>query len=267
MGTPDTNYVESESRGVPCAACGRLRPGRPPIHGPNPLPLPVGRPPGPDESLFDRNATIVADYLHGDSLERVGRRYGITRERVRQIVTAAQPDEGIRKQGRRAVRDARRAQHEADHLARINAATEFRLCFVCWCVFRTDDERKLHARVPTCSPICRDLYFRTRHLIDREAWLRQFAKSALKRDVYGARGWAERTLAGIRPSRESYTKPRTDSKCGVAFAEVCRLRVENSLTELPTTSPAANPDPVASLPTAYSSDSDAHGGHTTQEAK
>lgn len=78
------------------------------------------------KALPGRNAQICAEYLEGHALETVGGRYGITRERVRQILNAngiEQRHHGIQSPHRRAARnkhaaavlrrEERKAQREA----------------------------------------------------------------------------------------------------------------------------------------------------------
>ncbi len=53
-------------------------------------PVAVERPAFDPPAGMDRNAAIVAARRHGDTLQVIGDRYGITRERVRQIVARAE---------------------------------------------------------------------------------------------------------------------------------------------------------------------------------
>jgi len=193
-------------------------------------------------AMAERAAGMVAAYKAGSSLQQIGYAYGLTRERIRQIITKVVPIREERQRGRRAAVEAARAEALAAIRAERDARAEIRTCFVCWRTFKTSDRKRLTAAKPKCSKRCATLYWRTRHFIDRAHWLKLFAKSAIVRNAYGAQGWAARTLAGIPPKRASYYKPRPDSEAGKAYAEVCRLRVENSLTELSPPAPAVEPD-------------------------
>jgi len=79
-----------------------------------------------------RNAVIVSLYKAGNTLESCGDRFGLTRERVRQIIKAAGvlPDEGGKKKGlpERRAQEARRREEIA---ARKEFALHFRHCGAC----------------------------------------------------------------------------------------------------------------------------------------
>ena len=84
----------------------------------------------PDNDV--RNAVIVAMYKAGETLETCGQRFGLTRERARQIIKAAgvAPTEGGQKKGL-PERQAAAARRREAIAARKEFALHFRHCGAC----------------------------------------------------------------------------------------------------------------------------------------
>lgn len=87
----------------------------------------------------DRNAKLAAAVRSGDSLRVVGGRFGISHERVRQLVSKIDP-EAIPAGMRVRAEEAKRLQDE-----RLPELEE-RVCVVCGVEFKTADRRRI-----TCS--------------------------------------------------------------------------------------------------------------------
>lgn len=173
----------------------------------------------------ERDEAVVALYMSGKTLEATGKEYGICRERVRQLVAEVVPDRAARRATRRADREAARLLIQRQR----EANSPWLTCFTCHGRFQTTNGSKLRAKKPFCTRVCCDLFRKTRHLIDRESWLKAVAKCAIKANKKSALRWAARTLAGLPSSRTSYHKPSPTSLCGKAYAEVLRLREQNRM--------------------------------------
>lgn len=153
-------------------------------------------PPPPRDQQPDRTAAMLQRYRDGLTLEAIAAEYGLTRERVRQLLTVhAEYHE---------LRDARQAAARRAAAERaLAAAPPPRPCRLCGTEFTPhaglgryccEDHRRMH----------HDLRY---HLVDdsrRTDHLRSMAKTYLARpEHYGPERvrWAERTLAGLTTDR------------------------------------------------------------------
>jgi hypothetical protein len=125
------------------------------------------RPPAERLAAYpDRDAEIVRRLSEGETLQTVGDRFGISRERVRQIAKAAGLDvptlRAAQKKGRAEKRQAER-----------DAATITAVCKVCGKPFGTLDLKRV-----TCSRDCAVALSRGRRYIDADYYERQRVSSA-----------------------------------------------------------------------------------------
>lgn len=149
-------------------------------------------PPPPRDRQPDRTAAMLQRYRDGLTLEAIAAEYGLTRERVRQLLTVHDEYHELR--------DARR---DAARQAAAERARPPRPCRLCGTEFTPhaglgryccEDHRRMH----------HDLRY---HLVDdsrRTDHLRSMAKTYLARpEHYGPERvrWAERTLAGLTTDR------------------------------------------------------------------
>lgn len=162
---------------------------------------------------------MVRKRNNGATLGEIAREYGLTRERVRQICTAADPGHTEKANRARADRkeQERRDRHE-QYLREVQQSD--RQCPVCL--------SKMHpsvaTRVKTCGGECAEVWAKARYHLDDSEWHRHresVAKSIInhshsRRDSEVA--WAKRVVSGDAP------EPR--GRWYVAGSEVERLMNE-----------------------------------------
>lgn len=112
----------------------------------------------PDQLESYEYATIAGRYIGGESYAAIGRDYGVSRERIRQIVKEVQPDAKARRRALEALNENVKAQRQAEAEAqrfidRLQEVIDQDLrCATCggWVIRDTgrDDENK------TCSSEC-----------------------------------------------------------------------------------------------------------------
>ncbi len=173
-----------------------------------------------------RDLDMLNRIRRGEMLREVGDTYGLTRERVRQIVTALDPTAtkvgmAVRLERRRIVREIDRAKQVAANPT----------CFVCWGPITNRVIRKHHRR-SVCGTRCYDLLSLTRWHLDeqeRESRKRAVARWMLahpeKCTAYQLRH-AEREVAGTSGRYTNCPRPLSLA-VKVALDEVARLRAAN----------------------------------------
>lgn len=169
-----------------------------------------GRPPGEDESLRERNDSILASFESGERQVDIARRLGITRERVRQIIYRAIGPGAKKKLSRKRRAAARRRQLDGV-LVRLET---LKRCVVCGgAIWRSRSGKSAR----TCSEECALLYHSVSNIRQKcnpdsyLKWRKSVAASNL-RNADGKRPvvleWAERVLANeqTHPNRMYTTR-------------------------------------------------------------
>jgi hypothetical protein len=173
-------------------------------------------------------AKVMADRVrNGEMLREVGDSYGLTAERVRQIVKAVDPS--ATKVGRAIRLERGRVHREVERAKRIAANPS---CDICWGPITNRVIRKPGKLIVTCSTRCYELSRIVRiHLSEQlhEAHRLYMARSRVahpERVRPADLHWAERVLAG---TARRYRKAGPISQnVKAALDEVERLRVANT---------------------------------------
>jgi transcriptional regulator with XRE-family HTH domain len=172
----------------------------------------------------EQHAEIIARVRGGDTTREVGDHYGVSGERIRQIVGRVDPRAIPAGAAARAVR--RREQEAAATQARLAALGPCRVCL------GPMQRVGLGERTITCSERCADLWRRVRYHLDErqhETHRRIVARSVLARpDHYGPAkvASAQRYLAERPPPNRRFRIPNT--KTAEALAQVEALRREHT---------------------------------------
>ena len=163
--------------------------------------------------------------LAGEKLQAVGDDYNLTRERIRQIVTALDPQATAL--GMAVRQEASRIQAEVDHAKRL---ATYPPCFICHGPI-TQMRRGPHgAKRRTCSPRCSELRDTVKyHLGGREVQRRAQARYHLAHPDQVTNTQlrhAARVLAGTARHYNNPAGP-VSPKIAAALDEVERLRAQN----------------------------------------
>lgn len=171
----------------------------------------IARRPG-FRAFSPRNRAVVAANNDGFSQAAIARRFGITRERVRQILLKARA-RGLTVKDARAVRDNQRVVELKRRLA---LARPCRVCG-CWALRRKN--------AITCSPECARLYRIAGYQLDpkrrqshRMATARGILRSEASRGFGRDVAWAKQVLAGARPANRAWVKSNSETERAVRRA-------------------------------------------------
>uniref|UniRef100_A0A6M3LH99 Putative sigma-70 region domain containing protein n=1 Tax=viral metagenome TaxID=1070528 RepID=A0A6M3LH99_9ZZZZ len=182
---------------------------------------------------MDRTAQMMAAYRNGATLAEIGQQHGVTRERVRQIITPR-----MSRKERRALAKVHYVRPSPARLAReaAGAAREYRYyekpvpCAVCQgLITRGQPWGKKH---PTCSHECHVLRMQTWHRLFPNEHREFMARAILgrpKAHLATAVRWARRWRAGTARTRASM--PRPDSEATRLMRQVARLRAQSASVE------------------------------------
>jgi hypothetical protein len=170
---------------------------------------------------------MLARVLAGETLAAVGRSYGLTCERIRQVVAALEP---------RAARLGMAARRERAAIARENARAVATLrraranppCTICWGPVARALYGHPGARGRTCCPHCAELWGLLRYQLDEQTRQRvrlQQARSSITHpDTHGA-ARVRHAVAKLLGTARQHARPAPHGpKTVAALAEVARLR-------------------------------------------
>lgn len=168
----------------------------------------------------------------GEPLRTVAADYGLTGERIRQIVISLDPQvirlgQAVRRERQVVLAEAR---EQVKLASRQRLLTTLPPCVVCWGPMQRPSRGAAKGRVPqgrtTCSPRCRELWYQLRYHLDpdlKEQHRLTIARRALQVGRPGQQAWATNLLAGT--SRQDPNRWRPYSATVTAgLAEVSRLR-------------------------------------------
>ncbi len=173
-----------------------------------------------------RELAMLASILEGKTLQEVSEEFGVTRERIRQIVTAQDP-QAVKKSNalrRERRQEQRLRQREAD------LATNPE-CAICWGPILRKLVGPRGGKYPTCSPSCA----RLREIVQYHLWddvklthQRSMAKWHLAhpdKSTGASLSYSIRVLAGTTKRRQQ--RPVTSVRVQTALNEIKRLRAKN----------------------------------------
>lgn len=145
---------------------------------------------------LDRDARIVQANVFDDlTMEEIGLRYGVTRQRIHQILTRTDPTLT------RLARRRRKARTKLRMFVRDTSAPVVGSCALCGKTFEASPRGRPRDRNVYCSPVHRQAYLALRYQLGdddrRDDQRRALARNVIRSGVGGARErYARRVLAG-----------------------------------------------------------------------